>query len=202
MQTVSHQTISLGRGKHTSPEHGACVMELASMLAGEPFSDHPRTVSPAIGSFLRNFNDLLDDERRQDLYAYATKCVGTASTPETELARAEHLIRWGDARWAPPRTPVDRRSLPPSRRPGAPPGRAGARGALRDSRPRPDHRREPRGRARARRRARRHRLLGGSGLAPARVMSVERGWRGRPGERGYGHAHLTRAASGELRFAA
>ena len=100
MQPVSHQTITLGRGKHTSPEHGACVMELASMLAGEPFSDHPRTVSPAIGSFLRNFNDLLDDRRRQDLYAYATKCVGTASTPEIELARAEHLIRWGDDRWA------------------------------------------------------------------------------------------------------
>ena len=100
MQTVSHQTIPLGRGKHTSPEHGACVMELASMLAGEPFSDHPRTVSPAIGSFLRNFNDLLDDTRRQDLYAYAARCVGSAATPEIELARAEYLIRWGDERWA------------------------------------------------------------------------------------------------------
>jgi hypothetical protein len=100
LQTVSHQTITLGRGKHTSPEHGACVMELASMLAGEPFSDHPRTVSPAIGSFLRNLNDLLDDDRRQALYAYAARCVGTADTPEIELARAEHLIRWADARWA------------------------------------------------------------------------------------------------------
>jgi hypothetical protein len=100
LQTVSHQTITLGRGKHTSPERGACVMELASMLAGEPFSDHPRTVSPAIGSFLRNFNDLLDDARRQDLYVYAAKCVGTVSTPEIELARAEQLIRWGDECWA------------------------------------------------------------------------------------------------------
>jgi hypothetical protein len=96
---MNHQTIVLGRGKHTSPDHGACVMELASMLAGEPFSDHPRTVSPAIGSFLRNLNDVLDDERRQSLYAYAACCVGTADTPEIELARAEHLIRWGDERW-------------------------------------------------------------------------------------------------------
>jgi hypothetical protein len=110
LQTVSHQTITLGRGKHTSPEYGACVMELASMLAGEPFSDHPRTVSPAIGSFLRNLNDLLDDDRRQTLYAYAAQCVGTADTPEIELARAEHLVRWGDARWAARarRSPTDR----------------------------------------------------------------------------------------------
>ena len=100
MPTASHQTITLGRGKHTSPEHGACVMELASMLAGEPFTDHPRTVSPAIGSFLRNLNDLLDDQRRQDLYAYAARCVGTVDTAEIELARAEHLVRWGDDRWA------------------------------------------------------------------------------------------------------
>ncbi len=70
------------------------------MLAGEPFSDHPRTVSAAIGSFLRNLNDLLDDDRRQALYAYAARCVGTADTPGVELARAEHLVRWGDERWA------------------------------------------------------------------------------------------------------
>ncbi len=100
MPPINHQTIVLGRGKHTSPEHGACVMELASLLAGETFSDHPRTVSPAIASFLRNLNDLVDDERRQSLYAYAARCVGTADTPEIELARAERLIRWGDERWA------------------------------------------------------------------------------------------------------
>jgi len=41
MGPVTHQTIRLSRGKHSSPEEGACVMELASMLAGEPFSDHP-----------------------------------------------------------------------------------------------------------------------------------------------------------------
>jgi hypothetical protein len=70
------------------------------MLGGEPFSDHPRTVSPAIGSFLRNFNDLLDDTRRRDLYAYAAKCVASAATPEIERARAQYLIRWGDKRWA------------------------------------------------------------------------------------------------------
>ena len=39
MSPVSYQTIKLSKGKHTSPEEGACVMELASMLAGETFTD-------------------------------------------------------------------------------------------------------------------------------------------------------------------
>lgn len=99
MQTVSHQTIKLGRGKHTSPQYGACVMELASMLAGEPFSDHPHAVSPTIGSFMRNYNDLIDDDRRQDLYVYAAKIVGTSGSPESDLARAARLVAWADALW-------------------------------------------------------------------------------------------------------
>jgi hypothetical protein len=43
---VSHQTIRLSKGKHASAEQGACVMELASMLGGEPFNDHPGSVCP------------------------------------------------------------------------------------------------------------------------------------------------------------
>ncbi len=56
--TVSHQTVQLARGHHDSPQTGACVMELASMLAGEPFSDRPRSTSPVISAFLRTYNDL------------------------------------------------------------------------------------------------------------------------------------------------
>jgi hypothetical protein len=99
MRQVSHQTIKLSKGKHTSPEHGACVMELASMLAGERFSDHPSSVSRSIASFLRSYNDLIDDDRRQDLYEYAAKTVGTAAAREIERARAERLLAWGDRMW-------------------------------------------------------------------------------------------------------
>jgi hypothetical protein len=74
-------------------------MELASMLAGEPFSDHPRAVSPAVAAFLRNYNDLLDDERRQDLYEYAGRSVGSARPIEVEAARCARLLGWGDALW-------------------------------------------------------------------------------------------------------
>jgi hypothetical protein len=94
MSAVSHQTIKLAKGKHSSPASGACVMELASMLAGEPFTDHPASVSPAIAGFLRAYNDSVDDARRQDLYAYASKVVGTRATPEIELARSKRLQRF------------------------------------------------------------------------------------------------------------
>lgn len=99
MPQVSHQTIKLSRGKHASPEHGACVMELASMLAGERFSDHPRSVSRPLASFLRGYNDLLDEKRRQDLYAYAARTVGTAGPSAVEDARVVRLIAWGDELW-------------------------------------------------------------------------------------------------------
>ena len=73
MSPVSYQTIKLSKGKHASPEDGACVMELASMLAGEPFTDHPASACPVIGSFLRSYNDSIDETRRQSLYEFATK---------------------------------------------------------------------------------------------------------------------------------
>ncbi len=72
MSPPTCQTTRLSQGKHTSPEEGACVMELASMLAGERFSDHPAWACPVIGSFLRAYNDPIDDLHRQDLYATAS----------------------------------------------------------------------------------------------------------------------------------
>jgi len=94
MTSTSHQTIRLSRGKHASPAEGACVMELASMLAGEPFSDHPVTVCPIIGAFLRTYNDSIDDCRRQDLYGYASKVVGSRAGEAVERERQSHLERW------------------------------------------------------------------------------------------------------------
>ncbi|HSO98691.1 MAG TPA: hypothetical protein VLP43_07045 [Solirubrobacteraceae bacterium] len=94
MSTVTYQTIKLSRGKHLSPEEGACVMELASMLAGEPFSDHPRSVCPVIGSFLRAYNDAVGDLRRQDLYTYAAKVVGSRSSADVQQRRAARLAEW------------------------------------------------------------------------------------------------------------
>ena len=94
MSTISHQTIRLSAGNHRYPEEGACVIELASMLAGEPFSDRPRSVCPVISTFLRGYNDWLGDARRQELYPYASLVVGTRASRQVQRARAAHLARW------------------------------------------------------------------------------------------------------------
>ncbi len=122
MSPVTYQTIKLGKGKHSSPDDGACVMELASMLAGERFTDHPESVCPAIGSFMRAYNDSIDDTRRQDLYAYASRAVGSRSPGAVESARIERLLAWAEDRQ--PRRlrrllPARLRSLAGQRRPAA-----------------------------------------------------------------------------------
>jgi hypothetical protein len=94
MQQLNHQTVRLAKGKHTSPQRGVCVMELASMLAGEPFSDHPRSVAPSIGALLRGYNDIIDDVRRQDLYRFAADAIGTAGSVADERLRGRRLRAW------------------------------------------------------------------------------------------------------------
>jgi hypothetical protein len=94
MSPVSHQTIKLSPGKHYSPDDGACAMELASMLADEPFTDHPASVCPVIGSVMRAYNDFVDDDARQDLYAYAASVVGSRADSEVERARSERVSAW------------------------------------------------------------------------------------------------------------
>jgi hypothetical protein len=106
---MSYQTIKLSRGSHVSPEQGACVMELASMLAGDPFSDHPPSVCPVIGSFLRAYNDRVSDRRRQDLYRYAAEVVGSTAPIDVQQARAARLAEWGEEMW---RRRIARRLLP------------------------------------------------------------------------------------------
>lgn len=69
------------------------------MLAGEHFTDRPRSVSPAIASFLRGYNDLLDDRLRQDLLRYAVRVVGTAGSQNLERARMRRLVEWANERW-------------------------------------------------------------------------------------------------------
>jgi hypothetical protein len=67
-------------------------MELASMLADEPFSDRARSISPTIGALLRTYNDGLDDDRRQDLYAVAAAIIGTAARRSVERERINRCL--------------------------------------------------------------------------------------------------------------
>src|SRR5262249_27078781 len=63
-------------------------------LAGEPFNDHPASVCPVLGSVLRSYNDSVDDDARQDLYAYAARVVGTRADADVEHRRSERVAAW------------------------------------------------------------------------------------------------------------
>ncbi len=107
IDVTTHQTVRLRRGKHQSPRDGACVMELASMLAGEEFTDAPAAVCPILAAFMRAYNDAVDDDRRQDLYGFAARAVGTGGDGQaarrqelcTNLLHSLHAsTRWAAAR--------------------------------------------------------------------------------------------------------
>jgi hypothetical protein len=122
MSPASHQTVRLSQGKHRDPDHGVCVMELASMLAGEPFSDRPHCACPVTSAFLRAYNDGVDDERRQDLYAFAAATVGSRSTLAVQGERGRMCLAWAQERQTELRRGL-RRFIPP--RTGIPAGGIG-----------------------------------------------------------------------------
>ena len=67
----------LAHGPHATPEDGRCAMEWVSYLAGEPHSDQPACVSPALRAFCVAFNDGLDKNARQRLRPYLARTIGT-----------------------------------------------------------------------------------------------------------------------------
>jgi hypothetical protein len=75
------------------------VIELASMLAGGPFSDHPQSACPVIAAFLRSYDDHLDDDRRQDLYRHAARVAGTRADADAdaERRRSQMCLAWARA---------------------------------------------------------------------------------------------------------
>lgn len=69
----------LSQGKHRSPRNGACFMEFASYLAGEPWSDHPKCTHPLLASLARMVNDFSSDQNRSELAALTPSVIGLTS---------------------------------------------------------------------------------------------------------------------------
>jgi hypothetical protein len=69
----------LSRGKHRNPKKGACFMELASFLAGEPWSDHPSCTHPLLASLARDVNDHVGDYARTRLAPLIPSVIGLRS---------------------------------------------------------------------------------------------------------------------------
>ncbi|MEO5535377.1 MAG: hypothetical protein ABIR17_09635 [Pseudolysinimonas sp.] len=67
---------ALSRGRHRSAKSGACFMEFASYLAGEPWSDSPQCTDPLLSHLARAVNDQLGDTRRDEIAADIPRVIG------------------------------------------------------------------------------------------------------------------------------
>jgi hypothetical protein len=88
------ESLSLLSGSHSSFKAGACLLEAVSYVAGEPWSDHPKCVSPVLAAFGRSWNDALDDATRQRLKVYIPRLIGTAGSSEIDERRAWMATDW------------------------------------------------------------------------------------------------------------
>ena len=86
---------ALGRGKHDGVDGDMCVMEAVAYVAGEPWSDAPVCACPVISTFLRTWNDSLDDaDRDQLLRPLIPVIIGTRSTATVKQRRAAMAVDW------------------------------------------------------------------------------------------------------------
>ena len=92
--TIDLSTVTLAKGSHNKLADGACLLELCSYMASEPWSDHPKCVSPVLGAFGRRLNDGLADEARQRLLPLAERMLNTAGDGQdaARSAMARHAL--------------------------------------------------------------------------------------------------------------
>jgi hypothetical protein len=90
------ESFRLEPGSHASPSEGVCVVELASVLAGEEFSDRPDCVCEVIAAYLRSWNDRASYVDRQRLRPYATRVIGSGGDRATTRRRGEICLLWAE----------------------------------------------------------------------------------------------------------
>lgn len=81
----------LGPGAHRRPRDGACFMEWVSVLAGEPWSDHPRCTHPLLAHLARMVNDVVADPARQRLVPLLPEVIGLTGPGERWDLELAHL---------------------------------------------------------------------------------------------------------------
>lgn len=86
-------TIRLDAGGHNTRDEGLCLLEAVAWVAGEPHTDQPACVSPVLGAFGRRLNDVLPDDKRQQLTPLIQRLPGTAGDGLDE-ARGYMALDW------------------------------------------------------------------------------------------------------------
>lgn len=84
MTTLDLNTITLTEGAHSLRNDGVCLLEAAAWFAGEPHSDMPECVSGVLRDFGVKLNDVLPDDRRQDLKPLIPRLVGTVTRSDDD----------------------------------------------------------------------------------------------------------------------
>lgn len=74
-------------------EEGHYATELISWLTEEPFSDPPACLSPVLGAFLRNWDNNLNQDKRERLKPFLLRAVNTADDGHDEK-RARLAADW------------------------------------------------------------------------------------------------------------
>jgi hypothetical protein len=90
--------LHLGPGSHSSPKEGVCVVELASLVAGERFSDRPRCVCRLIAAYLRALNDRVSHHERQKLRPFSVLVLDSRANRRITRRRRDLCLRAAGAR--------------------------------------------------------------------------------------------------------
>jgi hypothetical protein len=80
-------------GRHSAASDEACLMELASLFASEPWSDHPASVHPVLAAVARAINDRVSDGARELLSPLVPQMTGTADVGPDGHSRPERCAR-------------------------------------------------------------------------------------------------------------
>jgi hypothetical protein len=104
MRNWGHQTrvrpgsaVRLEPGSHRTAYDGVCIVELASIIGGERFSDRPSCVCRVLAAFLRGWNDRASYADRQRLEPYAALVVGTGGYRRISRIRRDICLSWAGA---------------------------------------------------------------------------------------------------------
>jgi hypothetical protein len=75
-------------------EGGWTIVQAAAVVAGEPRTEHPESVSPVLAAWMSAWADSLDDASRQQLRRYIPALARSRSLGRSELARQWMVLDW------------------------------------------------------------------------------------------------------------
>jgi hypothetical protein len=93
MHHLDLATLTLGTGSHIDRDAGVCLLEAVAWWADESHTDAPACVSVVLTSFGTRLNDVLPQDRRQQLVPLIPRLVGTRSDGHDET-RSYMALDW------------------------------------------------------------------------------------------------------------